>query len=117
MKTESLLHRTRMHFPRLDVDSIKITPIEKGGTDRRFYRVYNTSEHKVILVKYNLEREENRHYVEIAKFLESHDIRAPKIFFHDPEEGLIWIEDLGEDDLFSHRDESWIFRRALYESA
>ncbi len=117
MKTETLIHQTRIHFPRIDMDSVTITPIIKGGSGRRFYRVHNTSEQKLILVKYNLERQENGHYVEIAKFLEGHDIRAPKIYFHDPEEGLIWIEDLGEEDLFSHRDESWLVRRALYESA
>jgi N-acetylmuramate 1-kinase len=116
MRTESLLHQTRIHFPRLDLDSVQITPIEKGGSGRRFYRVHNTSEQKLILVKYNLERKENRYYVQIAKFLEAHDIRAPKIYFHDPDEGLIWIEDLGEEDLFSHRGESWLVRRALYES-
>ena len=99
------------------MDSVKITPIEKGGSGRRFYRVHNTPEQKLILVKYNLERLENGHYVEIAKFLEAHDIRAPKIYFHDPDEGLIWIEDLGEEDLFSHRSETWMVRRALYESA
>jgi len=116
MKTESLLHQTRIHFPRFDIDSVQITPIEKGGSGRRFYRVYNTSQQKLILVKYNLQRKENRHYVEIAKFLEAHHIRAPKIYFHDPDEGLIWIEDLGENDLFSHRHESWMVRRALYQS-
>ena len=116
MKTDSLLHKTRIHFPRFDIDSVQITPIEKGGSGRRFYRVHNTSEQKLILVKYNLQRKENRHYVEIARFLEAHDIRAPKIYFHDPDEGLIWIEDLGENDLFSHRHESWLVRRVLYES-
>jgi aminoglycoside/choline kinase family phosphotransferase len=117
MKTDLLLHQTRMRFPRFDVDEIKITPIEKGGSDRRFYRVRCSSEQTLILVKYNLEREENRYYVEIAQFLEVHGIRAPKIYFHDPEEGLIWLEDLGEEDLFSHRNESWLVRGAFYESA
>ena len=117
MKTDRLLKQTRMHFPRFAVDDIKITPIEKGGSDRKFYRVQCSPEQTLILVKYDLDREENRHYVEIAQFLERHKIRAPKIYFHDPTEGLIWIEDLGERDLFGYREESWIVRRAFYESA
>jgi aminoglycoside/choline kinase family phosphotransferase len=117
MKTDLLLRQTRMHFPRFDVDEIKIAPIEKGGSDRKFYRVVCSPDQTLILVKYNLEREENRHYVEIAEFLDAHGIRAPKIYFHDPEEGLIWIEDLGQEDLFGHREESWMVRRAFYESA
>jgi hypothetical protein len=106
-----------MHFPRLDVDHIKIRPIEKGGSDRKFYRIQCSADQKLILVKYNLEREENRHYVRIAQFLDTHGIRVPRIYFHDPAEGLIWIEDLGERDLYSYRDESWLVRRAFYESA
>ncbi|MFL6515603.1 MAG: aminoglycoside phosphotransferase family protein [Chthoniobacterales bacterium] len=117
MKTEILLRQTRIHFPRIDIDSVKITPIEKGGSGRKFYRVHHASEQKLILVKYNLERKENGHYVGIAQFLDAHGIRAPKIYFHDPNEGLIWIEDLGEEDLFNHRNEGWLVRRALYESA
>jgi aminoglycoside/choline kinase family phosphotransferase len=106
-----------MHFPRLDVAEIKIAPINKGGSDRKFYRIRCSPEQTLILVKYNLEREENRHYVQIARFLDAHGIRVPKIYFHDATEGLIWIEDLGERDLFSYRNESWLVRRAFYESA
>ena len=106
-----------MHFPRLDVDRIKIRPIEKGGSDRKFYRIRCSPNQTLILVKYNLEREENQHYVQIAKFLDAHGIRVPRIYFHDATEGLIWIEDFGERDLFSYRTESWLVRRAFYESA
>ena len=117
MRTETLLHQTRRHFPRFNVDEIKIAPIEKGGSDRKFYRVRCSSEQSLILVKYNLEREENRYYVEIAQFLEAHEIRAPRIYYHDADEGLVWLEDLGENDLFTHRAEPWLVRRAFYESA
>jgi aminoglycoside/choline kinase family phosphotransferase len=117
MRTEFLLRRTRMHFPLLDVADVKIRPIEKGGSDRKFYRIRCSPNQTLILVKYNLEREENRHYVEIANFLDTKGIRVPKIYFHDAAEGLIWIEDLGERDLYSYRHESWLVRRAFYESA
>src|SRR5438046_6302175 len=117
MRTEFLLRRTRMHFPLLDVADVKIRPIEKGGSDRKFYRIRCSPNQTLILVKYNLERAENRHYVEIAKFLEAHGIRAPKIYFHDATEGLIWIEDMGEQDLYSYRGDSWLVRRTFYESA
>ena len=117
MRTDLLLRRTRKHFPRLDVAEIKIAPIQKGGSDRKFYRIRCSAEQALILVKYNLEREENRHYVHIANFLSEHRIRVPEIYFHDADEGLVWLEDLGERDLYSYRDESWLVRRAFYESA
>src|SRR5881397_3585570 len=92
----------------------------KRGSDRKFYRIHcgaDPAAAGLILVKYNLEREENRHYVQIAQFLRKHGIRVPEIYFHDPAEGLIWIEDLGERDLYSYQHESWLVRRAFYESA
>ena len=116
MRTELLLRQTRRHFPKFNVDQVNIAPIEKGGSDRKFYRVRCSSEQSLILVKYNLEREENRHYVEIAQFLETHGIHAPRIYFHDANEGLIWLEDLGERDLFGYRAEPWLVRRAFYDS-
>jgi len=106
-----------MHFPRFGVAEIKIAPINTGGSDRKFYRIRCSPDQTLILVKYNLEREENRHYVQIANFLDEQGIRVPKIYFHDPAEGLIWVEDLGESDLYSYRHESWLVRRAFYESA
>ena len=117
MRTDLLLRQTRLHFPRFNVDEIKIKPIEKGGSDRKFYRVRCSSDQSLILVKYDLTREENRHYVEIAQFLEAQGIRAPRIYYHDAEEGLIWLEDLGKNDLCSYRSEPWLVRRAFYDSA
>jgi len=117
MRTHLLVRRTRKHFPRLDVAQIKVAAIQKGGSDRKFYRIQCSAEQALILVKYNREREENRHYVTIANFLAEHRIRVPEIYFHDPDEGLIWLEDLGERDLYSYGQEGWLVRRAFYESA
>jgi aminoglycoside/choline kinase family phosphotransferase len=117
MKTELLLRQTRRRLPAFSEGEIEIAPIEKGGSDRKFYRVSCAPERSLILVKYNLERAENRHYVRIAEFLTEHGIAAPKIYFHDPEEGMIWIEDLGVNDLFNFREDTWLVRGALYRSA
>jgi hypothetical protein len=115
--SETLLEQTRIRFPRFEEAKVKIAPIEKGGSDRKFYRIQFAPRQSVILVKYSRAKAENQRYVEIAEFLSAHGISAPKIHFHDPAEGLIWIEDLGERDLWSYRDESWRVRRAFYESA
>lgn len=114
---ETLLRQTRIHFPRFEEAQVKIAPIERGGSDRKFYRIRFSAEQTVVLVKYDLERAENRRYVEVAQFLAANRIRVPEIYFHDPTEGLIWIEDLGKRDLWSYRAESWLVRRAFYESA
>lgn len=115
--SDTLLQQTRIRFPRFEEAEVRISPIEKGGSDRKFYRIRITREQSIVLVKYSRELAENQRYVEIAQFLAAHGVRAPKIYFHDPAEGLIWIEDLGERDLWSYRDESWVVRRGFYESA
>lgn len=116
-KTELLLRQTRLRLPAFSEGRIEITPIEKGGSGRRFYRVRCAGDQSLILVKYDLERDENRHYVRVAEFLTTHGIAAPKIYFHDAQEGLIWVEDLGENDLYGAREDSWLVRGALYRSA
>jgi N-acetylmuramate 1-kinase len=115
--SETLLHQTRIRFPGFGQAEVKISPIEKGGSDRKFYRIQFSPEQTLVLVKYTAEHEENQRYVEIAEFLAKHEIHAPKIYFHDAAEGLIWLEDLGQRDLWSYREETWEARREMYESA
>ena len=117
MIPNALLDHTVARFPRFYRDRIRIEPLEKGGSDRKYYRIAMCGEGSLILVKYGSQREENRHYCEIAAFLESLGVRVPSIFHHDSEEGLIWMEDLGEADLWQFRNESWPVRQTLYRSA
>ncbi|MDQ3623143.1 MAG: phosphotransferase, partial [Verrucomicrobiota bacterium] len=65
---------------------------------------------------YGTAREENRHYVAIARFLGTLGVRVPEIYFHDEAEQLIWMEDLGDCDLWSFRGAEWPARRRLYEA-
>ena len=111
-----LLDQTRARFALPAGDDISITPIEKGGSDRKFYRV-RLGPRSLILVKYTAQREENRHYVRIAGVLDALGVRTPKIYFHDEGQGLIWMEDLGENDLWSYREAAWPVRRGYYLSA
>lgn len=116
MSLEKLVVQTQEKFPPYQHARVEISPLEKGGSDRKFYRVIAGPEHKLILVKYSGHKEENRHYVDIAKYLESVGVNVPRIHFHDPEEGLIWMQDLGELDLWHWRNEAWEVRKPLYES-
>ena len=117
MISNALLDQTVARFPQFFRDHIRIEPLEKGGSDRKYYRIAMRGEGSLILVKYGSQREENRHYCEIAAFLESLDVRVPAIFHHDIQEGLIWMEDLGETDLWQFRDDPWSVRQPLYHSA
>ncbi|HEY5704796.1 MAG TPA: phosphotransferase [Terrimicrobiaceae bacterium] len=117
MSLQRLLLQTQERFPSYHHSEVEIAPLEKGGSERKYYRICAGGEHRVILVKYSSQKEENRHYVEIAKFLSASKVNVPAIYFHDASEGLIWMEDLGDEDLWSWREAPWERRRALYESA
>lgn len=93
---------------------ISVEPIEKGGSGRKFWRM-RVGERTVIFVRYGQDRPENQHYVAISRFLDSVGVRVPAVHFHDPAEGLIVMEDAGDNDLWSHQHDSWPQRRALYQ--
>ena len=117
MNLEGLISQTRARFPHFDHAPGEICPVEKGGSDRSYYRMRFNPDRSLILVKYNREKAENRRYVGIADFLCDIGVNAPRIYHHDPEQGLIWMQDLGEEDLWHHRAEPWSHRRILYERA
>ncbi len=94
--------------------AITVAPIEKGGSGRKFWRMHVGGQ-SLILVRYGEDRPENKQYVAIGQFLASVGVRVPLVHFHDETEGLIIMEDAGDTDLWSQRDEPWRHRRALYQ--
>jgi len=94
---------------------IEINLLPVRGSDRTFYRVKWAKDRSAILIHYNTFRKENMFYVEIGLFLKNISLNVPDIYRHDPLRHFILLEDLGEKDLYSLRDESWSIRRDLYE--
>ncbi len=117
MSLERLIDQTRERFPQHHESKVEILPLEKGGSDRRYYRVCFSAAHSLILVKYNPEKSENERFVAIANFLNGIGVNAPLIYYHDQDQSLIWMQDLGEEDLWHHRNEPWAVRRRFYEAA
>lgn len=116
MIPDAYLTLTSQYFPRFSSGQIVVEPLEKGGSGRKYHRLGAEDGSSLIFVKYTDQREENRHFCDIAEFLHELGIAVPKIFRHDPADGLIWVEDLGAIDLWSYRNEPWRIRHALYIS-
>ena len=114
---DHVIELARDRFPGGPPSDFEVRPIEKGGSGRKFFRVRGGDGASLIVVRYSDQREENRHYVDIARFLGGVGVNVPTIFHHDPAEGLIFMEDLGETDLWHFRDEPWEVRAPLYRSA
>jgi aminoglycoside/choline kinase family phosphotransferase len=111
---DSLIIETRQRFPHYQDGVFDIHPIEKGGSDRKYYRIRFGADASLILVKYRVDRGENARFVAIANFLSGIGINAPLIYFHDEEQGSIWLQDLGDEDLWHHRNDNWDARGELY---
>ncbi|MEI7962675.1 MAG: phosphotransferase [Verrucomicrobiota bacterium] len=114
MTTEFLLQRTDEVLPGFTPTAMH--PIEKGGSSRYFFRVHADPGMSAILVRDLGEKEENKHYAALAGFLASHGVPVPGVLAKSDGEGLLWLEDLGEQDLWATRNESWEVRRPLYQS-
>jgi aminoglycoside/choline kinase family phosphotransferase len=93
-----------------------IFEIEKGGSGRRFFRISRGGP-SVVLMHYTLDRPENADFAPITDFLCKYQIPVPKILARDEPRNLLWIEDLGEADLWLIRDADWeSVRRPAYEA-
>ncbi len=114
MISPSLLDQTLLRFPLLDREQIAVEPLEKGGSGRKYYRITSNGKNPLIVVQYTSQREENRHFCDIASFMRELGVRVPGIYHHDPEAGLIWMEDLGAVDLWHFRGAAWPKRQTLY---
>ncbi len=119
MTDHPLSHIARLtaeRFPQYSADTLVLEPLEKGGSDRKFYRVKGPGTESLIFVQYGQLREENKHYVEIGAFLSGAGVRVPRMLWHEEAEGRIWMEDLGDTDLWAFRNSPWAERRPLYEA-
>jgi aminoglycoside/choline kinase family phosphotransferase/choline kinase len=92
-----------------------LVPAGRGGSDRDYFRVTIPGRDPFILMRYVHSREENIYYAAIAGFLRGIGVAVPDVLGHDAKRGLLLMEDLGDEDLFTCRNAPWDLRRRLYE--
>jgi len=91
--------------------------IEKGGSGRRFFRITRGGR-SIVVMLYALDRPENGDFAPITDFLTAHAVPVPRIEARDDARRILWIEDLGENDLWTLRYQDWrSVRRPFYEAA
>jgi N-acetylmuramate 1-kinase len=93
---------------------VEFIPFDGRGSDRSYYRFRWRHKDSAILIHYEPTRIENAYYADIAGFLSSSNIPVPEILHHDKTNHLIIMQDLGDNDLWSYRNEPWEVRRTLY---
>ncbi len=115
---EALAILTQQQFPQLASRPLHIDAILKGGSDRHFYRISSADDRTplMVLMVYTMARRDNPKFVPATRRLASHGVHVPEILAFDEDKLCVWMNDLGGDDLHSHRDDPWPQRRALYEA-
>ena len=95
----------------------KIQPIAGDASFRKFYRVRLNKSSKIIAIA---EKEKYKNiivYSAINKFLRDNKIFAPKVFKHDPEKGIMIMEDFGDltfhKFLLNKRDKLPIYKKLV----
>ena len=92
------------------------TPIERGGSDRKFWRGGGAAS-GLVAVAYGLEKAENARYADCAAFLHSQGVSVPRVLARDAEQRFLLLEDAGSEDLWTHRELPWNKRAELYRQA
>jgi hypothetical protein len=98
-----------------DSVAIHVSPLEGRGSDRVFFRLRWSQNDSAILTRYDPNRVENTYYVDIATFLRDIDVPVPRFIRHDSTRCLVIMEDFGNTDLWSLRENPWEVRRSLYQ--
>jgi len=112
---------TLEHLPGAAERSLSLTDlIERNGSGREFARFSGPHEDGpgVVAMHYSLERPENGRFVAISDFLKRTGVPCPELHQWHEAEQVIWMEDLGDQDLLTFQDTDWdTIRRPLYEAA
>lgn len=117
MSTEAILSTARQY---LDVDPsvpITIVPITKGASQRTIARVKSPVHEDFIGIHWTDEREDNDHFVPVAQFLKKARLRVPEILHDRSRHRVALVQDLGDTDLLSMKDEPFEKRLPYYRSA
>lgn len=117
MSTEAILSTARQY---LDVDPttpITMIPIKRGASGRTIARVKTPVHADFIGIHWTDEREDNAQFVPIAEFLKKARFNVPEILFDRSQHNVALIEDLGDTDLLSMKNQPFKERLPYYRSA
>ena len=90
-------------FGNKDID---IAPLPRSGSDRRYYRILNGKES--IIAAFNNNFEENEAFIGFTKHFRSKSLPVPEIFGYLPEKSVYYLQDLGDDNLYT-----WLHKKTV----
>lgn len=116
MPANTLLTAIRAHLALEPTHSVVIEPITKGASGRTIIRLKPEGFPTYIGIHYTLERADNANYLPVAEFLTNAKLNVPHVLYDNVGRCCALVEDLGDQDLLSMRDEPWEVREPIYRS-
>lgn len=112
-----LATQARDHLSIDAFEAIQAVPVTGGGSGRIFHRVHFRPQDKsFIVMHYDLDRPDNQRFVPVTRYLNDRlQVAVPQLYWFDDTKRLVWLQDLGEVDLWSQRDQPWSFLEPLYK--
>jgi len=83
---------------------MNIIPLPKSGSDRRYFRIKSGG--KTIIGACNANREENEAFIGFSEHFRTKSLPVPAIFGYLPEKYVYYLQDLGDDNLYT-----WLHKR------
>ena len=117
MPTEAILSTARQFLGVDPTVPITLLPIKRGASGRTIVRVKSPVHEPFIGIHWNEEREDNSQYIPVSHFLKQAKLRVPSILHERARHRVVLVEDLGDVDLLSLKDQPWAERLPLYRSA
>lgn len=94
-----------------------VDAIPGDASFRRYFRVAGENGKHAMLMHAPPPHEDPRPFLDVARWLTAHGMRAPAIHAADPAEGWVLIEDFGDDRMRDWIDENPAGERPAYEAA
>ena len=117
MSTDAILACTRIY---LDIDpsvSVSMTPIKKGASGRTIVRVQSVGRDPFIGIYWKPERPDSENFVPVGRFLKKCKLNVPEIYYENRNKRVALVQDLGDVDLLSMKDQPFAARAPYYRAA
>lgn len=98
-------------------EGAEILPLAGDASFRRYFRVQHVDYGRAVLMDAPPEHEDVRPFILIAEHLDAHGLRAPRILARDLDQGLLLLEDFGDDRVGPVLAADASAERAVYERA
>ncbi len=117
MSTEAILSITRQFLEIDPTTPVTMVPIKRGASGRTIVRVKTPVHDDFIGIHWTDEREDNAYFVPNAEFLKKARFNVPEILYDRSNHNVALVEDLGDTDFLSLKDQPFKKRLPYYRAA